>query len=209
MLGLIKKDLLMMKANSKILLSTLFIFIIFLLQGGETIYFVPAFFMTVIFMSTFSYDEYNKWNAYAVTLPNGRKNVVKAKYIANLILMALTILFTLVAAITIGSISNNLHIDQLCSSIFGVFFGLTLIQTLSYPIIFKFGVEKGRIALFVGLFGFSILFGFLFQHIHLSIPKNIIEFLNGYYMLYIPILIIFLYLISYFVSLSIYQKKEF
>ena len=37
----------------------------------------------MMFISTFSYDEFNNWNSYVATLPNGRKNAIIAKYIAT------------------------------------------------------------------------------------------------------------------------------
>ena len=43
--------------------------------------------MLVIIISTFSYDDYNKWTIYSATFPNGRKNYIKGKYITTIILI--------------------------------------------------------------------------------------------------------------------------
>ena len=42
-------------------------------------------------IATFSYDDVNNFNAYAITFPNGRRNVVLEKY---LITVAFTYLIT-------------------------------------------------------------------------------------------------------------------
>ena len=67
MLGLIKKDLLMIKSNFKLILIMLVVFFIMALQGEFDISFIPTFIIAMLFMTTFSYDEYNKWDAYAIT----------------------------------------------------------------------------------------------------------------------------------------------
>ena len=74
----------------------LFIVFGFMTFNGEMdLSFVLPFMSVVIMISTFSYDVYNKWDAYVITLPNGRKNVVKAKYIATFILIVVSILITI------------------------------------------------------------------------------------------------------------------
>ena len=78
MVGLIKKDLLMIKSNLKMVLIMLVVFFIMALQGEFDISFVPPFIVVMLFMSTFSYAEFNKWDASAVTLPHGRKTVVQS-----------------------------------------------------------------------------------------------------------------------------------
>ena len=78
-------------------------------DGNEVLYFVPVFLSTMLFMSTFSYDDYNKWDAYACTFPSGRTNIVKAKYLASLILTVIAIIITYILGIIMGSFNNNLE----------------------------------------------------------------------------------------------------
>ena len=80
MKGLVKKDLMMIKSNLKLIGIMLIIFTIMAITGTSDISFLPAFISAVLFMSTFSYDEYNKWDAYAITFPNGRKNIIKSLF---------------------------------------------------------------------------------------------------------------------------------
>ena len=108
MLGLIKKDLLIIKGNIKVAILFVIVFALMSSEGNEILYFVPVFLSTMLFMSTFSYDDYNKWDAYACTFPSGRANIVKAKYLASLILTVIAIIITYILGIIMGSFNNNL-----------------------------------------------------------------------------------------------------
>ena len=209
MVGLIKKDLLMIKSNLKMVLIMLVVFFIMALQGEFDISFVPAFISVMLFMSTFSYDEFNKWDAYAVTLPNGRKNVVKSKYVASLILTIVTIILTIILNSLVGLINNNLEFDKFISTIMGCVFGVILIQSIMYPFIFKYGMEKGRIGLFVISFAIVGIIGLLSSVLKINIPTNVVTFFDNYWFVIIPLISIVLLLISYKISEKIYLKKEF
>ena len=67
MLGLIKKDFLIIKNNLKLIIVMLMVFFIMALGGQFNISFIPTFIIVMLFISTFSYDEYNNWDAYAIT----------------------------------------------------------------------------------------------------------------------------------------------
>ena len=209
MVGLIKKDLLMIKSNLKMVLIMLVVFFIMALQGEFDISFVPPFIVVMLFMSTFSYDEFNKWDAYAVTLPNGRKNVVKSKYIASLILTIVTIILTIILNSLVGLINNNLEFDKFISTIMGCVFGVILIQSIMYPFIFKYGMEKGRIGLFVISFAIVGIIGLLSSVLKINIPTNVVTFFDNSWFVIIPLISIVLLLISYKISEKIYLKKEF
>lgn len=209
MIGFIKKDLLMIKSNLKLVGIIFVVFFIMALQGEVNISFVPALISVMLFMSTFSYDEYNKWDAYAITLPNGRKNVVKSKYIATLILIVSAIIITIILNLLVGVINHQLDYEEVFSTMLGCGFGIMLIQAIVYPFIFKYGIEKGRIGLFVGTFGVGAIIGLLSRIIKVDMPTNIISFFDNYWFIVIPIVLIVILLISYKISERIYLKKEF
>lgn len=209
MLGLIKKDMFLIKNNLKLLLIIFIAFTITALENQKDLSFLPAFISMMMCMSAFSYDEYNKWDSYAISLPNGRKNTVKAKYLATIILILTTTIITTIISLIIGYTNNNLNIDNILSNTLGCLFALILIQSVIYPLIFKLGIEKGRIYLFVGIFGLSTIMGLLLHKIKLVIPKNLILLLNNYYIIILLVLMITFLLISYKISDYIYQNKEF
>ena len=210
MKGLIIKDLLSTKNNLTILGIILIIDIIMALNGDNSLTFLPPFMSVMMGLSTFSYDEYNKWDAYAITLPKGRENVVKAKYIMTLLLVLSTSLLVLILSCLMSLISKgNLNIEENLGLMFGSIIGTLLVVALMYPLIFKYGIEKGRLIIFVLVFGIAIGGGFLLNFFDLS---SVGTFLNnfGNYLIYFLIVIIILIIgASYFISRKIYLKKDF
>ena len=185
------------------------VFLILAFQENNIIVIVPVFVSMMIFMTTFSYDEYNKWEAYAISLPVSRKNIVKAKYFASIILWAIALLVTAVITVVMGIFEQNINYSEMIGMILGCVFSIVLLEALMFPLIFKFGVEKGRIGVFIGVFVIAALLGFIFTGIDLENANGFIEFFNNYYYILIPLVAVILMVISYFVSKKIYLKKEF
>ena len=209
MMGLIIKDLLLIKENWKQLLIFALIFIVIGLEGNQILTFVPIFLSLMVLLSTFSYDDYNKWNSYAVTLPNGRKNIVRAKYVASIGLSVLAILFTYLMIMISGIMNHQLNLEETTVTLLGCWSAVVLLQSFMYPLIFKVGLEKGRIFLFVLFIGVSALLGLVFQNIKISLPTEVISFLEHYLVIILPLVMIILLSISYKISEKIVQKKEF
>lgn len=210
MLGLIKKDLLMIKSNFKLLVILLFIYSIMAFQGQMDLSFLLPFMSVMIMISTFSYDNYNKWDAYAITLPNGRKNSVKAKYLATILLVIITTIIVTILSITIAyARTKSIDIENVISNIIGSVFAITLLQSIMYPSIYKFGVEKARIGLFIIVFGIAIIGSILAKVFDFESLFQILDVLNNYWMIIFPIIMLIVLYISYKISESIYKKKEY
>lgn len=209
MLGLIKKDLLMIKQNLKIFVLVFIIFLGMTIINESDMTFILPFMAVMISISTFSYDNYNKWDAYAVTLPNGRKNVVRAKYISTIVLVMISFIISLISLFIMNKCGINIDLDSSISELIGCLFAIFLIMIIMFPIMYKFGVEKGRIALFIIAFGVSGLSVLILKNVHIDIPGNIIDFFKNYYEVLIPIITFLLMFISYKFSEKTYLKKEF
>lgn len=215
MLGFMKKDLFMIRANTKVVL--IFGLIVFMLsvQGQESgMSAIAAAISVMLFVSTFSYDEYNKWNAYAVTLPNGRKNAVKSKYFATLIFAAVVI--TVIGGISAAAeFYRNRAVDwnAVLDGLLAAFFVVGLLVSVMYPLIFRFGAETGRIVMFVGVFFISAVIGVLSAYINYEGVWQILSFAAPFVQSYGRALLAGLTLVmlyaSYGISKSVYRKKEF
>ena len=210
MLGLIKKDFLLIKANLKSMIIIFVIYIMLAFQGTLDVTFIIPLIGIILFLSTFSYDDFNNWNSYAVTLPNGRKNVVRAKYIASIILMIILAVVAFSIGIGISYIkTNSINLDEIISSLMGTMLSSVIIISLLYPIVFKFGATNGRIILFAVVFGIAGIGTLIAQFIDMTPIINIINKLDNYLLIAIPIIYIILLGISYLISRKIYQNKEF
>ena len=76
-------------------------------------------------------------------------------------------------------------------------------------LLFKYGIEKGRIGLFALTIAIIVIVTLITKISKLSIPANIIIFLNNYYFIIIPIILTIILLLSYKISEKIFLKKEF
>ena len=210
MLGLIKKDFLIIKANLKSMIIIFVIYIMLAFQGTFDVTFIIPLIGIMLFISTFSYDDFNNWNSYAVTLPNGRKNVVRAKYIASIILTIILAAVALTIGIEISyTKTNSINLDEIISSLMGTMLSSVIIISLLYPIVFKFGATNGRIILFAVVFGIAGIGALIAQFVDTTPIINMINRLDSYSLIAIPIISAILLGISYLISNKIYQSKEF
>ena len=146
MIGLIKKDFLLIKANLKQMIIIFVIYLLLTFQGTFDVTFVVPLIGIMLFITTFSYDDFNNWNPYAITLPKGRKNIVRAKYISSIILTIILSILSLTLAVAISyTKTNSINIEEILSSLMGTLLSSVIIISLLYPIIFKFGATNGRI----------------------------------------------------------------
>ncbi len=211
MIGLIKKDFLILKSNLKVFLIVVAISIFWGLQGNiENALFILPIMVVMIFLSTFSYDEVSNWNTYAISLPNGRRNVIKAKYISSIILLLITFIIMLVIAIfTIKTGSNNMTQSMIISDLIGGSIGAIISISLLYPFMIKYGAINGRIIVFAFIMGIGGIGYILPKIVKLSYITNFIDSLGNRVYLYIFILVVLILLGSYLISNKIYTSKEF
>ena len=210
MIGKIKKDFLLLKGNLKVWLILIFIYVTMAFQEEMSLAFLLPFMCVVTMLSTFSYDNFNKWDAYAITMPYGRKNSVRAKYIATLLLVFVTIVIVAIITIVIGyARTKTVNFEDIGSTMLGAIFSTTLLQSFMYPAIYKFGVDKARIAIFIVVFGVAIIGSFLSKYINFEYLIQKLSFLNNYMMIILPVIIIVMLYVSYEISKGIYNKKEY
>ena len=187
MLGLIKKDFLIIKANLKSMVITFIVYLMLAFQGTFDVTFIIPIIGIMLFISTFSYDDFNNWNSYAVTLPDGRRNVVRAKYIASIILTVVLGIIALAIGIGISYIKTNaINLNEIISSLMGTALSSITIISLLYPIVFKFGATNGKIILFAVVFGIGGIVALVSNFIDMTSVINMINGLDNYSLIAIP-----------------------
>ena len=220
--GLLKNDLYNL-ASYKTTLIIIVIFCGMAIIGTDAIYWgsvVIGIIVGMISLSTFSYDEMAKSNRYILTLPVTRKEIVLEKYILAIGATILGSLLGFVLTLLIGNIMNyvrpdnviDINIDTLLATTIGGLFGVSLIQAIQIPSIFKWGAEKGRIQMFIVLFVLALIgagVGFLIKESGLSVDIAKLESVLKNFGLFLLILLSFIiYFISYKISYKIYKNKE-
>ena len=220
--GLLKKDLYNLYSYK----SSLIIIILFCgiaIIGTEAINIAPIVICSIVGMislSTFSYDELSKSNRYILTFPTNRKELVKEKYILAIGATILGGLLGLLLTIIVVNVMNyirleniiNLDFESLIITTIGGMWGISLIQAIQIPSIYKWGAEKGRIQMFVLLFVIIAVvlgLGYLMMKVNFNINIEMIEnFMNKYGIILLVLLMITTYFISYKIAYKIYKNKE-
>lgn len=210
MLGLIKKDFLLIKSNLKIIIIVFVLYLILAIEGIMNVANIIAFLDILLISNTFSYDDFNHWNSYAITLPDGRRNVVKAKYVTSIILTF--ILFIAFLGISIGITtfsSNKIETEETVSPLVESLFSIMLFLSLLHPLIFKFGSTKGKIIFAVLICGIVEIVSLANRFISMNTIVKITNKLEDCSLMSVSIFFIILLFISYLISNKIYQNKEF
>lgn len=209
MLGLVTKDFLLMKSNIKSMIIIFIIYIVLGIQGTFDLSLILPLFGMILLVSTFNYDEYNNFNAYAITLPNGKKNIVKAKYISTIITLLLTGVLGIVVSSLIAYFKTNADLFSSFPTLIGSLLGIVFIVSIMYPLIYKFGVEKGRIGIFAFVFGGVFLVSAISKYVDLNSIIKSIQLSKEFIYVITPIILFLILYISYSISKIIFLKKEF
>lgn len=203
MMGLILKDLYNLKKQSKFYFILLvFYFLIGMANNSISMFGTMLCVLAAMLpVTAMAYDEKNNWDRYALTMPLSRKDMVLSRYILGLIfsfiafMISIASSFFLIKDSFVESITMNL----------GALSFVWILMSIIFPIIFKFGIEKGRILLMMILFAPSMIVLFLSNY-GIQLPDE--ETIKPY-LYYLPIVIIIIFILSLFISISIYNKKEF
>lgn len=206
MLGLIKKDLLLMKTNAKSLLVIFIIYLLMAINGNFDIVVMLPLFMMVLLISTFGYDEYNNWDAYVNALPVGRKNIILSKYLTSAILLVCSSIISCIIAYVLTFFYEKSDISHSLSYIGGCLCGMLITISLMYPLIFKYGSQKGRIAGFVLIAGSGFVLGLLSK---IKTFSTVVNSFETYFLIAFIVLTILMLIGSYIISVKIYSKREF
>lgn len=167
MKSLILKDLFNIGHNAKSMLFILVVLAVALIpfSGVEDYIFVCAILCSMMIVTTFSFDDSSKWARYAMIMPVSKKELVGGKFIVLAIFCAVGSLFGLIVGSIGGLITNKIAFNltgieellflTLVAWVLSLIFG-----SMSIPLVFKFGAEKGRVLLLVSfLIPAGICFG--------------------------------------------------
>ena len=155
MIALLKKDIFVMDKQMR-LMVILALFFLLLPNGGSYGSSYTALISVMLPMSTISYDERCKWDRYAAVLPWTPQQIVGSKYILSYVATVASILMVLAAYLIRPLYSDEVVIWEDVWSMLGIYLGVLVVMTaVIYPLMYRFGTERGRlilVAIFVGIF---------------------------------------------------------
>ena len=201
MKGLILKDFMNLKQQWKILAVFLVFYGFISLSSKNASLGGAVVIMCAILPTTvMSYDERDKWDKYALSMPLSRTDMVLSKYIMSMIFLLIAFFLNIVLNLLIGSapIKEVLFESTTLCAVGVLYISLTL------PILFKYGVEKSRLIVTIVLFTPAVII-ILFSKFSVNMPdKQILNILS----FILPMISIVIFIISILISLNIYKRKE-
>lgn len=202
MKGLMKKECLMLWRASRPfgLICVVFIAMSAISQDNIIFLFMPIMISGLLPSTLLSYDEHCKWQEFSGALPVSRAQLVSAKYLLGLGCMTVILVITVVVHLIVRRYPAEMLFEML-----GGVFGLSLfISAVSLPMMFKFGVEKGRLWYYATL----VLIGGASG----ASAGVATDFFNEGLPSYIWLIFVFgvvINALSWLLAIRFYQKREF
>lgn len=222
MKGLILKDF----YSLKIYIKTLFLMVVIYallgyFSGSSTMLTsLVAVLSMILPITSFTYDKYYKWEEYALSLPLRRSQIVLAKYIFTALILlfafVLTVLLSVVTTYFYSFMLSSQQLWEIAATNYYTVGILLLLPAILLPVMFRFGPDKGRVALFVVLGAFSLLVVAAAQFVPQLIPgvaQAVTDTLSNEWAVIavlnvLPLVTLLLFVLSYFLSCRFYQKRE-
>ncbi len=212
MKGLLVKDMRMLLGQKKF--GALIVFMTVVLSFNSDSYFVVyylTFVCSFLAISSISYDENDNGYPFLFTLPIDRSSYVREKYLFGFILNLCSWLVGILVCGGFAVARNELSsFRENFALLLLVFLAMFVFDLLVFPLLFKFGSEKGRIVMlcvFLMIFFIGYILSTIVNY------QNILVQLSGYpkavlgaLLLAVTAVILF---VSYAVSVLIMKKKEF
>lgn len=215
MTSLIYRDFVSMKKNFRYYAVAWTVMLLMPLMGNifHGVAMAPVFIITIGCSSLFSLDELSGWNAYAVTLPEGRSKMVASRLASLYLLTGCGFVVSLLV----------LAVEWFTFTAPAVFWGevtftflmllLTLLfQSVMAPVLYHFGLQKGRVFLlgmlvimgavlgFAGADADASSLGWLQQ---MTMEKGLVLLAGGVALWLIS------WAVSYRVTMKLIENKEF
>ncbi|MBQ0000780.1 MAG: ABC-2 transporter permease [Clostridiales bacterium] len=159
MAGLLEKDVrLLLRRKQTLILFVVISLVMGMSMDGAFVVGYITILCSVYSLSTLSFDEAENGFLFLMTLPVERKTYVYAKYVLCTAAGVLAWMFSLVLLFVLGAVKGitlNPAEELLGATVFIMF--LLLFLDLMLPLQLKFGMEKGRIILFVAAGGIAAI----------------------------------------------------
>ena len=164
MKGLLLKDFYMTVkyCRTYLLIGIVFIAVSFAGAESQNMFFVfyPCLLCGMIPVNLLAYDERSRWLEYSGTLPYTKAQLVSAKYLVGVIVQGVMLLAVGIAQAVRMNLAGSFRLGEYGMIMALIFAMATITSSISLPFMFRWGVEKGRIAYYC-MIGFVCAAGYL------------------------------------------------
>ena len=206
MKGLILKDLLVLRQQSRIYLFMVLMFAGFAFLNKDPSFAggMAAIVAVMLPITALSYDERSGWDRLALSMPLGRRELVLSKYALGGLCSAAAFLISFVLGLVSPGSEGSPLADAFMSAL--IFWGICLfLFAILMPLFVRFGVEKGRMIMLAVFFIPTGLLIFISQAGFVPPDRTDLEAV----LRWSPALALLAFAGSAFISIRLYSKKEF
>lgn len=207
MKGLLLKDLYMAKKYCKSYILLVAVFILVTLYDTDSLFFLfyPCILCGMIPVNLLGYDDRSRWMQYCGTLPYTKAQIVSGKYLIGLFVQVL-VLLVLGIAQAFRMVNSGIFVwEDYLVLMMMVLIVSCVASSICLPFMFKYGVEKGRIAYLVMIGaicgGSTVASGFFTPTLQTDLAPD------GLMML-LCVIGIGVYALSWYLSIVFYRKRE-
>ena len=210
MRGLLYKDLLQIWRDCKFMIFfSLFFIAIGVAKNAIFFYSFALFYVALFPFVTMGLDENSGWDKYALTMPVKRWHLVMSRYLLSILGLLVTLLvyliFRFMSHVLFG-LSWNIGSDVM--SLTGIFLFIVFFASLSYPLVFKFGVARGRF-LYVLVFGICFAMGYALTSVDAIDLEALITNISSLSVILLLAVAVIIFFTSLLLSVRIYERRDF
>lgn len=154
MKGLLYKDFCVLQRQSKLLLL---IILVFALLPGSTMSSFAVYYAALLPITALAYDERAKWDELAATMPYTAFDLVFSKYLLCYIFLAAAAVAALAAQYVTAFFTKASFGGEAAASLAVVCCIALCFLAIDLPMMFRMGVEKGRLAFIVVTVGILVV----------------------------------------------------
>ena len=209
---LVKKDFIYLTTSLKSTCVMLLIFAFCMPLANVGIGCVmPALVCYIGFYNLLAYEERNKMNLLNLSLPVQRRDICLAKYIQVVIFMIIGSMLSIMGILMMQTMStDSMFWADKIGTLFLAMFSIALVYSaIMLPCMFYFGTIKSR---YVSLITYIIIF-VAASHIDVKMIEHIVQIIkgigNGGANIIGILVAMLLFVISYTISVRIWEAKEF
>lgn len=148
MKALLLKDFLTLSRYLR--MALLFVVIFACIPGGSMAAYALVF-AAMIPITALAYDEQSKWPRLAAMMPYSPRQLVMSKYVLGYIMLGGAILLSVVSTVVTTLVRGDVLDPASLSMLLILACAASLILSVIMPLILRFGVEKGRLVMLVGV----------------------------------------------------------
>lgn len=156
-----------------------------------------------------AYDERSKWDQLAAMMPYSVRDIVLSKYLLGWLCCGTAALFALLVQLVETALGFPLAAFSPIDNLIG-FCASLCVLSITLPLMFRFGVERGRLVMFLLIFLVCGTAGAL-GSITVSVDQTAggIHGPFAFFMFILPVAAVVLTAVSFPLSMKLYQKRTY